>query len=82
MTRRLDQLEDALNERVMYKVRTTRTLTKLYEKLSNLQEKSAQLAAEIAAVNTEIKILVNSATEVEHGINEAVINLSMHPDFK
>lgn len=82
MTRRLDQLEDALNERVMYKVRNTRKLTKLYEKLSNLQEKSAQLDAEIAAVNTEIKILVNSATEVEHGINEAVINLSMHQDFK
>lgn len=82
MAKPIKEVEDALNERVMYKVRTTRTLTKLYEKLSNLQEKSSQLDAEIAAVNTEIKILVNSATEVEHGINEAVINLSMHPDFK
>lgn len=82
MTRILDQLEDALNERVMYKVRNTRKLTNLYENLTDLQAKAAQLDAEIAAVNTEIKILVNSATEVEHGINEAVINLSMHPDFK
>jgi len=82
MTRILDQLEDALNERVMYKVRNTRKLTNLYENLTDLQAKAAQLDEEIAVVNTEIKILVNSATEVEHGINEAVINLSMHPDFK
>ena len=82
MTRRLDQLEDALNERVMYKVRNTRKLTKLYENLTDLQAKATQLDEEIAAVNKEIEILVNSASEVEHGINQAVINLSMHPDFK
>lgn len=82
MTRILDKLEDALNELVMCKVRNTRKLTNLYENLTDLQAKAAQLDAEIAEVNTEIKILVNSATEVEHGINEAVINLSMHPDFK
>ena len=82
MTRRLEQLEDALRARVMYKVRNTRKLTKLYEILTDLQEKATQLDAEIAAVNEEIEILANSFSEVEHGINQAVINLSMHPDFQ
>lgn len=82
MAKLLKELRDSLDERVLYKVHNTKKLTKLYEQLANLQERSAKLDAEIAAVNTEIKVLVNSAAEVESSINEAVINLSMHPDFK